>query len=119
MQGFVAEARRHCGKAIENVGAGMRIITADTVVVAQLVLPDSTIEQAWTTSVKAGALEIPGRVRHASTGDGLTYVVESRRGNEYRASEIGRVDPAETEADRQIQRVYTALAALLRAAGAL
>lgn len=114
MRSFVAEARRHCGKPVENVGAGVRVITADTVVVAQLALPDSTIEGAWTTAVRAGALEMPGRVKHASPGDGLTYVVEVRRGNEYRASEIERVDPPETEADRQLQGLYATLTRLLR-----
>jgi hypothetical protein len=44
----------------------------------------------------------------------LTYVVELRRGSEYRASEIERVDPPETEADRQMQRVYAPLATLVR-----
>ena len=113
MQSFVAEARRHCGVPVTNAGAGVRIITADTVVVAQLALPDSSIEQAWTAAVQAGALEMHGRVRHASPGDGLTYVVEVRRGSEYRASEIERTDPPETEADRQLQRVYAALTTLL------
>jgi hypothetical protein len=114
MQRFVAEARQHCGVPVPNAGAGVRIITADTVVVAQLALPDSSIEQAWTAAVHAGALEMPARVRHASPGDGLTYVVEARRGSEYRASEIERTDPPETEADRQLQRVYAALTTLLR-----
>ena len=115
MQSFVAEARRHCGP-VANAGAGVRIITADTVVVAQLSLPDSTIQEAWTSALRAGALELPGRVKHALPGDGLTFVIETRRGNEYRASEIERVDPAETEADRQLQRVYGTLSTLLRRA---
>jgi hypothetical protein len=114
MQQLVAETRRHCGKAAENVGAGMRIITADTVFVAPLSIADSTIEKTWTTAVQAGALDLPGRVTHASPGSGLTYVVEVRRGSEYRASEIERVEPPETEADRQVQRIYAALTALLR-----
>ena len=116
MQSFVAEARRHCGTPVANTGAGVRIITADTVVVAQLVLPDSMIEHAWTAAVQAGAFEMPGRAKHAASGDGLTYVIEARRGNDYRASEIERVDPPEIEADRQMQRVYAALATLLRRA---
>ena len=116
MQSLVAEARRHCGVPVTNAGAGVRIITADTVVVAELALPDSTIEQAWTAAVKGGALEMPGRAKHASPGDGLVYVVELRRGNDYRASEIERVDPPETDADRQMQRVYAPLATLVRRA---
>ena len=114
MRSFVAEARRHCGTPVPNVGAGMRIITADTVVVAQLALADSTIQEAWTSAVRAGALDMPGRVKHASPGDGLTYVVETRRGNDYRASEIERVDPPETAADRQVQAVYATLTKLLQ-----
>jgi hypothetical protein len=120
MQSFVAEARRHCGTPVANAGAGVRIITADTVMVAQLALPDSVIQQTWNAALQAAAFELPGRVRHTVSGDGLTYVVEVRRGSEYRASEIERVDPPETEADRRLQRVYAALAALLRrAAGSL
>jgi hypothetical protein len=116
MQSFVAEARRHCSGPVTSAGAGVRIITADTVVVAQLALPDSTIERAWTAAVNGGALEMPGRAKHAASGDGLTYVVELRRGSEYRASEIERVDPPETEADRQMRRVYAVLATLVRGA---
>ena len=116
MQSFVAEARRHCGRPVTNAGAGVRIITADTVVVAPLALPDSMIEDAWTASVQAGVLEMPARTKHVSAGDALTYVLEARRGAEYRASEIERVDPPETETERRMQRVYAALAALLRRA---
>ena len=118
MQSFVAEARRHCGTPITNLSAGARIITADTVVVAQLAVPDSVIEQAWNAATQTGVLELPGRVSHSSPGDGLSYLLEVRRGSEYRASEIERVDPPETEADRQVKRVWAALAALLQRAGA-
>jgi hypothetical protein len=114
MRGFVAEARRHCGTPVADVAAGTRIVTADTVIVAPLAFPDSTIEAAWNTAAQAGALELPARVKHTAASDGLTYVVELRRGNDYRASEIERVEPPETDADGRIRRVYQALGTLLR-----
>ena len=116
MRQLVAEARRHCGKPILDVGAGARIITADRIVVAQLALPDSAIEGAWNAAVRAGVLDMPGRAQRASAaGDGFTYVIEVRRGDDYRASEIERVEPPATDADRQVQRVYGALRQLIPA----
>jgi hypothetical protein len=113
MRQFVGEARRHCGKAIADVSAGARIITADTVVVQQLAVPDSAIEDAWNSAVRAGALDLPGRVTRTSAGaGGFTYVVEVRRGNEYRASEIERVDEPRADADRQVQKVFATLSRL-------
>ena len=116
MRQFVAEARRHCGTTVRDIGAGARIITADTVVVAQLALPDSTIERAWNAAVSAGVLDMPGRAQRAAPpGDGFTYVIETRRGNDYRASEIERVEPPATDADRAVQQVYAALRRLMGA----
>jgi hypothetical protein len=114
MQRYVAEARRNCGTAISDVGAGARIITADTLIVAQLDVRETAIEEAWNDAFSAGAFQLPARVKHSRTTlDGVTYVIEARRGNEYRAAEIEDVDPPEVEADRQVKRIYDAMQRLL------
>jgi hypothetical protein len=41
--------------------------------------------------------------------DGSTYLVEVRRGKEYRAAAIERLETPEVEADAQIKAVYAAL----------
>lgn len=115
MQRYVAEARRSCGKSLRDVGAGTQIITAETLLVARLSLPDSTIERAWTDAVRAGALQLPARVeRHRAMEDGFTYVVELRRGDVYRASVIEHVEPPAGDADRRIRDVYAAVNQLLQ-----
>ena len=114
MRGYVAEARRRCDTPLNDVGAGMRVITADTLAVDALSAPDSTIENAWTSAVRAGVLELPANVeRAAAATSDFTYVVEVRRGGEYRASQIEHVEQPETEADRQMQAVYGVLSRLL------
>ena len=115
MQRFIADARRNCGKSLMDVGAGTQIVTAETLLVAQLGLPDSTIERAWTAAARAGALEVPPRVeRDRAIEDGFTYVVELRRGDEYRASVIEHVESPSTDTDRRIREIYAAINQLLR-----
>jgi hypothetical protein len=46
--------------------------------------------------------------------DGFSYVIEVRRGAEYRASSIEQVDKPEVPADAQVKRVYEALTRLVR-----
>jgi len=59
-------------------------------------------------------LQLPPQVqRSAAPSSDFTYVVEVRRGNEYRASQIEHVEQAESDADRQIQAVYAAVSRLL------
>jgi hypothetical protein len=114
MQGFVAQARRQCGTPLSAVGAGVRIITADTLAVAQLSAADSSIENAWTAAVRAGVSQLPGSVkRTGATSTDFTYVVELRRGSEYRASQIEHLDRPETEADRQVKELYAAISSVL------
>jgi len=115
MQRFIAEARRNCGKSLQNVGAGTQIVTAETLLVARLSVPDSTIERAWNAAVRAGALQLPARVeRDRPMEDGFTYVVELRRGDDYRASVIEHVEPPAGDADRRIRDVYAAVNQLLQ-----
>jgi hypothetical protein len=114
MQHYVAEARRQCDTSLLNVGAGVRIITADTLAVEQLALSDSVIDNAWEAAVRAGVLQLPGHVKHsAAASDDFTYVVELRRGNEYRATQIEYLEHSETDADQQIKNVYAAVSGVL------
>ena len=114
MQRFVAQARRECSTPLLDVGAGMRIITADTLAVDTLAVTEPAIDSAWTAAVRAGVLRLPGNVkRDGAVSSDFTYVVEVRRGGEYRASQIEHVEPPETEADRQIKEVYAAVSRLL------
>lgn len=114
MQRYVAEARRQCDTALGEVGAGVRIITADTLAVDQLSVADSAITNAWTAAVRAGVLRLPGHVARGGvpTSD-FTYVVELRQGDRYRASQIEHLEPPETDADRQIRAVYAAVSSVL------
>src|SRR5215208_4531489 len=64
MHYYIAEARRQCGASLKDVGAGARIITADSLLVERLSLPDSMIEHAWTAAVRVGAFQLPARVEH-------------------------------------------------------
>ena len=115
MQGYVAEARRQCGTPLKDVGPGARIITADTVVVERLSVPDSIIENAWTAAVRAGVFQLPGRIdRNRAIEDGFAYVVELRSGSDYRASAIEHVEPSETEDDRHMKDVYAAVSRVLK-----
>jgi len=114
MQYYVAEARRQCATPRAEVGAGARIITADTLVVEHLDVSDSLIADAWEAAVRAGVSQLPGSVRRdASTSSDFTYVVELRRGNEYRASQVDHVEAAEAAADRHVREVYAAISSIL------
>ncbi|HSQ28206.1 MAG TPA: hypothetical protein VLN49_00015 [Gemmatimonadaceae bacterium] len=114
MRRYVAETRRQCDTPLGDVAAGMRIITADTLAVDALAVPDSVIDRAWTAAVRAGVLQLPGRVKHTGTrSTDFTYVVELRRGDEYRASELEHLEQPETEVDRQIKEVYAAVSRVL------
>ena len=114
MQRYVAEARQHCGTTIKDLGAGAQVITTDTLVVERLSVPDSLIENAWSAAVRAGVFTLPGRIeRSQMIGDVFMYVVELRNGADYRASMIEHLERGETEADRHVKDVYTAVSRLL------
>lgn len=114
MQRFVAQARRQCSTPLVDVGAGMRIITADTLAVDTLDVPEPEIDSVWTAAVRAGVLQLPGNIeRKGAVSSDFTYVVELRRGGEYRASQIEHVEQPETDADRQVKEVYAAVSRLL------
>ena len=114
MRQYVAEARRNCGASVVDVSAGSQIIAADTLVVQTLDVQESEIDAVWKEVLDAGALELPGRVkRDRAIDEGLTYLVEVRRGNDYRGAEIEHLERPEVKADSQVQRVYAAVQRLL------
>ena|SRR3569833_1561508 len=115
MRGFVAEARRNCGRTVVDVPPGSRLIASDTLVVQPIAVPEAEIEAVWNEVQAAGALDLPARVKHSrEPDDGLAFFVEVRRGNTYRASEIGDVDPSETKADGQVKQAYSIVRRLLK-----
>jgi hypothetical protein len=114
MRQYTAEARRHCGTTVTDVSAGSQVLATDTLLVAPIEAADSTIEQAWSAAMRAGAPELPKSIdRGRVIDDAFTFVVELRRGNEYRASVIEHVERAETRADEQVREVYAAVNRLL------
>lgn len=112
---YTSEARQHCGTPLTEVSAGARILATDSLVVDSLGVPEATISDAWTAAERAGVFQLPARVsRNEVVDDTPMYVVEVRRGDEYRASAIEHVQQAETAADRQVEDVYAAVNSLLR-----
>jgi hypothetical protein len=110
MRQFVAAARRRCGSSVVDVAPGSRIIAADTLLVQRLLVPESAIEGVWNDAESAGVLQLPGRVKRDSTpGNGLTYFIEVRRGDEYRAAEIEDLERPEVNADSIVRQVYAAV----------
>jgi hypothetical protein len=107
MRGFVAAARRNCGKSVVDVAPGARLIAADTLIVQGLEISEAAIETAWKDAQNAGVLELPSRVRrNGTTDDGTTYFIELRRGDEYRAAEIEDLARPEVKADSQVKQIY-------------
>ncbi|HVE79911.1 MAG TPA: hypothetical protein VNA89_13680 [Gemmatimonadaceae bacterium] len=108
VQRYQAEARRRCGEPRQ--GSSGVVITADTLEVLPL---EAGVDLAvlWEELEGAGLLRLPPQVaRERDGGEEHTYVVEVRRGDEYRASVIGRVAPPQTDADRRVQRIDALLA---------
>lgn len=112
---YNAQARQHCGIAVADVAPGSQVVTTDTLLVAPLNLPDSTIEAAWTAAVSAGVLQLPPLVtRSASVDNAATFVIELRIGGDYRASAIEQLERPETPADQQAKDIYAAVVTRLR-----
>lgn len=115
MRGYAAEARSKCGVSVANAGPGARIIATDTLVVQPLAVPELEIETAWKEALGAGVEHLPGRVKRSRTmDDSVTYLIELRRGDEYRAAEIEELERPEVEADTQVKQVYAAVRRLLQ-----
>jgi hypothetical protein len=110
MRGFVAAARRNCGTSAVDVAPGARLIATDTLVVHRIDATEADIEAAWEDAKRAGVMQLPGRVkRSGARDDGNTYVIELRRGDEYRAAEIEDLERPEVKADSQVKQVYAAV----------
>jgi len=114
MQRYTAEARRHCGTPVTDVSAGSQVLATDTLLVAPLDIAEGSIGEAWAAAERAGAMDLPGRVeRNRVADDAFTFVVEVRRGDDYRASVIEHMERPEIRADQQIRDVYAAVNRLL------
>jgi hypothetical protein len=114
MQRYTAEARRHCGTTVAEVTAGSQVLATDTLLVAPLDVAEGLIGETWAAAERAGALDLPGRVeRNRVVDDVFTYVVEVRRGDDYRASVIEHIERPEIRADQQIRDIYAAVNRLL------
>ena len=102
---FLTHAKRYCGTRFPRGKEIARIVGLDTLLVVPL---SSSRDYAsiWRAAVQRGLLALPPRpARKWTMLDGFTYVVEVRRGPEYRASVIEQVRPPELEADRQVQLI--------------
>ncbi|MFL5608756.1 MAG: hypothetical protein ACJ8AD_20035 [Gemmatimonadaceae bacterium] len=113
---YLAEARPNCGKPpkAEPTRVGnYAYLGFDTLLVTEL-SNAVAIEHAWRTAVDSGLLMLPLEVPgDYPTIDGSRYVIEVRRGNEYRVSTIKHTNPPRDEAHRRVQAVFSALASAI------
>ncbi|HEX8243900.1 MAG TPA: hypothetical protein VF541_10400 [Longimicrobium sp.] len=102
------QARRECAGAEADSTAEVAIVSVDSLEVIP-VAPEAELRAAWDDAMAAGVATLPPTVPRPARLDGETFVVELRRGSDYRASVIEYVDEPETEADRQVQHVFKAV----------
>ena len=115
MRRYAAEARSKCGVSVANAGPGARIIATDTLLVQPLAVPEPEIETVWKDAVSAGVLQLPARVKRSrAMDDSVTYLIELRRGDDYRVAEIEELERPEVEADTQVKQIYAAVRRLLQ-----
>ncbi len=115
MRRYAAEARSKCGVSVANAGPGARIIATDTLLVQPLAVPEPELEMAWKEAVSAGVLQLPSQVKRSrAMDDSVTYLIELRRGDEYRVAEIEELERPEVEADTQVKQIYAAVRRLLQ-----
>ena len=100
---YRAEVRRRCGELVRDTLPPETVVLSDTL--ALLPLPPGRAAAAWEGAVRAGVLRLPPAAPRGLMQDGHTYVVEVRRGGEYRASVIAPIPPLAAEADRLVQAV--------------
>jgi hypothetical protein len=97
------QARRNCGDRRPDTLSSATVFYADTM--ALYPLADANYEDFWQKLKREGILELPPQVpRSWRMLDGYTYVVEVRRGNDYRASVIEHTRP-ESRADSLVQHL--------------
>ena len=110
---FRERARRECGRERKDSLSSGAIFSVDTLETREIRDPRA-LARAWENAVKAGLLTLPPEVKRSWVMlDGFGYVVEVRRGQQYRASVIEHVQKPEVEADRQVQAVYRAVLPLM------
>src|SRR3954470_4589769 len=98
---YRSQARKTCGRRWEDTLRAATVFLADTVGLYPLRL--GSIEVFWQDLKSHGLLELPPRVpRTWMMIDGHTYVVEVRRGSDYRGSVIEDTTP-ESRADSLVQ----------------
>ncbi|MGH9866981.1 MAG: hypothetical protein ACREAA_02295 [Candidatus Polarisedimenticolia bacterium] len=99
-------ARESCSP---DSGGGGQVIYAAWLSLYALELPPDP-EAVWRDLLSAGLLTLPPRVERTwIMNDGHTFVLELRRGHEYRASEIEYLEKPEHPADATIRRVADVL----------
>jgi hypothetical protein len=95
------EARKTCGDRRSDSLSAAAVFDADTV--GLYPLASAEYEAFWQELKQNGLLELPPEVpRNWMMVDGHTYVVEVRRGSDYRASVIEHTKP-ESRADTLVQ----------------
>jgi hypothetical protein len=113
---FVTLARKDCGASVGDTRSAARVYDADTLAVESVAVNGP--EVVWKRVVALGGLQLPPRVpRKWTMMDGFTYVIETRRGNSYRASVIEALDEPEVDADRVAKSVYQAVMSQVRPPG--
>jgi hypothetical protein len=112
---YQALARRRCGERDAGMSEapagtyGWTMISDDTLDLRPL-QPPARPDETWDALVEAGLLRLPPSVpRPWIMMDGHTYVLEVRRGTEYRASRIEHTTPPATAADSAMQAVAAVL----------
>ncbi len=99
---YEVQARTHCGEPTASEG---RVFEVDTLQLTGITPPDD-IETLWLTAERRGLMTLPPKIpRDWVMLDGTTYVLEVRKGREYRASVIEQRIPPESEPDQRIQAV--------------
>jgi len=97
------QARKRCGDRSWDTLSAASMIVVDTVALREL--PSADYEAFWQELKREGILALPPRVpRTWMMVDGLTYVFEVRRGDDYRGSEIEHTKP-EGRPDSLAQRL--------------
>ena len=115
IQRYTMEARQHCNTKVDDVAPGTQIITTDSLFVAPLNVPESTIVAAWSAAEHAGVYRLPARVeRNRVLDDPFMYVVELRSGSDYRGSTIEHLTQPEAPADQQVKDIYAAVNRVLK-----
>ena len=101
-----AELRRNC--SIITPRTSGRLIRQDTVELREL--RDVDLAATWKAARRAGALKVPPVVRMSPMDVGRAdMVLEVRTRQVYQATMVGCFMPAETDTERSVERITTAL----------